>query len=120
MKSVRLPKIFLILENLTIFIAALLGYYLIQGKWWLFFLLLLSPDIFMLGYPINPKIGSIVYNIGHVYVWGIVLIAMGVFLEANLARELGLIWVAHIGMDRVMGYGLKYPGNFKDTHFQKI
>ncbi len=57
MKSFSPPKIFLILENLIIFVATLLGYHLIQGKRWLFLLLLLSPEIFMLGYLFNPKIG---------------------------------------------------------------
>ena len=74
----------------------------------------------MVGYLKNSRNGNIIYNIGHVYAWTIVLIIIGILINLNLLILLSLIWTAHISMDRAMGYGLKYPSDFKDTHMQKL
>ena len=122
LKSKRLSRtrMFLILESIVIFIGALLIYLFLSGNWIIFLVLLFAPDIFIVGYLKNSRIGSIIYNIGHIYVWSIILIVIGILIDLNLLILFSLIWIAHISMDRAMGYGLKYPSDFKDTHMQKI
>lgn len=86
----------------------------------LFFLLLLIPDVSMIGYFINTKIGAILYNIVHHFSIPIILLTFGVILNLSSFIPITLIWIAHILMDRVFGFGLKYANNFKETHLQKI
>jgi len=78
--------------------------------------LLLTPDLAMLPYLLNPRIGSVSYNVVHSY-----LLPLGLATVTIIAHRLGilpilLIWTAHIGLDRFLGYGLKYPTAFSDTH----
>lgn len=89
-------------------------------SWWIFFLFLLIPDLSMLGYIVDNKIGSIIYNIFHSYILPLLLIIISVIIGQDAMLAIGIIWVAHIGMDRTIGYGLKYPSHFKDTHLQKV
>jgi Domain of unknown function (DUF4260) len=83
-------------------------------------IVLLVPDISMLGYLINNLTDSSIYNFGHTYVIPLILIILSVILHRDLMLALSIIWVAHIGMDRTIVYGLKYPSNVKDTHIQKV
>ncbi|MDG5472011.1 DUF4260 domain-containing protein [Jeotgalibacillus sp. ET6] len=94
------------------------GFY--QFSWILFVLLLYSPDVSMIGYVINQKLGAILYNVFHTYVLSIACVFCGLLLTNQLVLAIGLIWSAHIGMDRMFGYGLKYPTNFKDTHLHRV
>jgi len=119
-KRLSITRIFLILESVVIFIGALLIYLFLSGNWIIFLVLLFAMDIFAIGYIKNSRIGSIIYNIGHIYVWSIILIIIGILIDLNLLILFSLIWIAHISMDRAMGYGLKYPSDFKHTHMQKI
>ena len=83
LKSKRLSRtrMFLILESIVIFIGALLIYLFLSGNWIIFLVLLFAPDIFIVGYLKNSRIGSIIYNIGHIYVWSIVLIVIGILID---------------------------------------
>ncbi|WP_273851960.1 DUF4260 domain-containing protein [Guptibacillus spartinae] len=108
------------LEGLVVLIGSIYFYSLIDGSWWLFFLCLLLPDLFMLGYVHNKGTGSMIYNIGHTYVIPLLLLMVSVGLKQDLLLALSVIWMAHIGMDRTLGYGLKYLSDFKDTHLQKV
>jgi hypothetical protein len=119
-QQLSLPRIFLHIEGASIFLFSIVVYYYISGNWLLFILLLLAPDIFMIGYLKDPNLGSIVYNIGHIYLWPGLIVLLGLFLNNFLLIQIGIIWLAHIGMDRMTGYGLKYPTKFKDTHFKKL
>jgi hypothetical protein len=92
----------------------------LQGNWILFVILILAPDLAMAGYFKDTKLGSIVYNIFHIYAWPVALIILGIVLDKMILIQLALIWTAHIGMDRMAGYGLKYPTGFKDTHLKRI
>jgi hypothetical protein len=74
----------------------------------------------MLGYLKSKKLGTITYNLVHNYLLAIILIAIGVLWENVLLISLGLILSAHVGIDRLIGYGLKYPTHFKGTHLQKL
>ena len=96
------------------------GFFWLEGSIWLFLLLILAPDLSMLGYLGGEKLGSRVYNVFHNYVGPLALIAVGIWQSVPLATLLGLVWAAHIGADRALGYGLKHPTGFKDTHLGRI
>lgn len=90
------------------------------GGWLLFALLILAPDLSMLGYRAGPRIGAMVYNAAHTYVAAAVLGAVGIVLGQSLLVSLALIWAAHCAWDRMVGYGLKYPEGFKVTHLARL
>ena len=83
-------------------------------------LLFLSPDLFMLGYLKDAKWGATAYNLVHTLAGPILLLAIALVLPAAACIPYALIWLAHIGFDRMLGYGLKYPTFFKDTHLQHV
>lgn len=114
------PRNLLHLEGAVVFVLSVLLYFQQGGPWWLFVLLLLAPDLAAAGYLLNPRMGSATYNAIHIYLWPLALLIYGFYEFEPLAIELGLIWAAHIGMDRMLGYGLKYPSAFKDTHLQRV
>lgn len=109
-------KIILKLEELVIFIAALYMFTFLDYSWWLFALLFFSPDIGILGYLINSKIGAITYNILHHKAIAVILYFIGIYLNMPIFMLIGLVIFAHSCFDRVLGYGLKYADNFKNTH----
>lgn len=87
---------------------------------WLFFVLLLVPDITMIGYAINKKIGAGVYNFGHSFILPLLLALCYLYFSKDYLLLISVIWIAHIFMDRLLGFGLKYQDSFKETHIQKI
>lgn len=109
-------RILLRFEGAAVFAAATAGYVLADGPWWLYVALALAPDAFMVGYLAGPETGATVYNLGHVYVWPLLLVAVGLWLGVEPAVLVGLVWAAHVGADRALGYGLKRPTGFQDTH----
>lgn len=104
------------LEAAAFFIATIYTYYVVHGNWWIFLALILVPDIFIIGYLKNPKFGAIIYNIGHMYIIPFLLLGISLIFNKLLLLPISLIWLAHISMDRMVGYGLKLETNFKDTH----
>jgi len=114
------PSLLLRLEGLLVFIVALLSYTQLNGNWILFTLLLLAPDVSMLGYLKDVKLGALTYNAIHTYALPAMLFAVSYFTGFNLGLLLSIIWFAHIGRDRLLGFGLKYPTEFRDTHLQRI
>ena len=86
----------------------------------LFALLILAPDLAMLPYLIGPRAGAFAYNLVHTYALALPFAVAAFALGSPVATALGLIWIAHIGMDRMLGYGLKYPSGFSDTHLGRI
>ncbi len=118
--SVLGPKVLQRVEGGVLLALALLLYARSGGEWWLFALLLLAPDLSALGYLGGNSVGAAIYNLFHNYVLPGVLVAFGVLNGSGLAVWIALIWLAHIGMDRLLGYGLKYPSSFSDTHLGKI
>jgi hypothetical protein len=116
----HLPRRLLHLEGLAILVAAL-ALYFEQGYGWLALVLLfLAPDLSMLGYLGGPCLGALTYDVVHTSVLPIALGLAGVLGDIGLAMQVALIWLAHIGLDRLLGYGLKYPTGFKDTHLQRV
>jgi len=110
------PKPLLHLEGAAVFVAALFAYQHNHGSWLLFVSLFLLPDLSMIGYAFNPRVGAMTYNAIHTYVGPWVLGGYSLFTGKHLPLLLALIWAAHIGFDRMLGFGLKYPSRFKDTH----
>jgi hypothetical protein len=114
-------KLLMHVEGLIIFLSALFLYSQTGGSWWLFLLFLLTPDISMIGYLRDKKLGALLYNLVHNYVLAFILMVVGLFIVPNeTIMFAGIILLAHVGLDRLLGYGLKYPSNFKDTHLQKV
>jgi hypothetical protein len=116
----RLPAVLLRVEGAALFGAAVVLYFWADYPWWLLLVLALAPDLSMLGYLAGPRAGSVVYDAAHTTLLPIALGVVGVLGEADVAVQLALIWLAHIGADRMIGYGLKYPTHFKDTHLQRV
>jgi hypothetical protein len=114
------PALLLRLEGLAVFAGAIALYANRGGGGLLFLALLLVPDLAATGYLINTRVGAMTYNIVHTYALPAVLMAFAVGDGQPLAVNLALIWFAHIGMDRMMGFGLKYPTVFKDTHLGRV
>jgi hypothetical protein len=107
-------------EGATMLAGSVLLYWTGGGSWWLFALLLLAPDLSMLGYLAGPRVGAVAYNVFHSYPLPAALGIFGMLAGAPLAVSVALVWFAHIGMDRLLGYGLKYPTGLKDTHLQRV
>jgi hypothetical protein len=108
------------IEGFVAFAAAATAYWFLGGNWWLFALLLLAPDLAFLAYSAGAKTGAKVYNLAHTYTVSAILGAVGWFGALPILVEIALIWAAHIGLDRALGYGLKYPGYDHQTHLGPI
>ena len=108
------------LEGLALF-AGMVGLYALWGgSWWVFAVLFLVPDISFAAYLAGARVGAIVYNAMHADIMPIALAFYGFAFAAPLTLSVALIWLAHIGIDRALGYGLKYPGGFGLTHLGRI
>jgi hypothetical protein len=114
------PAILLRIEEAVLLILTLFAYQHLHASWLLFAILFLPPDLFMLGYLINPRIGAATYNLAHTLAVPFILVLDGYIEHWPLTTAIALIWTAHIAFDRLLGYGLKYPTFFKDTHLQHI
>lgn len=107
-------------EGAVLFAASITAFAILGGNWWLFALLLLAPDLSAVGYLLNARIGAACYNVVHTDVLPASLLAVGYFTQHPLLITLALIWLAHLGLDRLVGFGLKYPTKFQDTHLQRL
>jgi hypothetical protein len=114
------PALLLRVEELFLLTAAVLLYAHFHFSWLLFAILFLAPDLFMLGYLANPRLGSAIYNLGHVLFLPVALFLAAHYTNRPTFSAIALIWFAHIAWDRLLGYGLKYPTRFKDTHLQHL
>ncbi|HYY45812.1 MAG TPA: DUF4260 domain-containing protein [Candidatus Angelobacter sp.] len=108
------------LEGGVLLILTLLLYWKLSGSWLLLIILILAPDLFMLGYLGGPRVGGAVYNLGHTWLLPGTLAVAGILGSTALLLQLALIWFGHIGVDRLLGYGLKLPSAFQDTHLGRI
>jgi hypothetical protein len=116
----RLPRSLLHLEGVAVAVAALVIYFWAGHPWWLILVLALAPDLAMAAYAAGPRIGAAAYDLVHTYALPVGLGTIGVVADSDAAVAVALIWLTHIGVDRAIGYGLKYPGGFKDTHLQRV
>lgn len=116
----RLPRVLLHLEGFAVAGAAVALYFHAGYPWWLLVVLALAPDLSAIGYLAGAVAGAAAYDAAHTYVLPVVLTAVGLLVNADTAVQLGLIWLTHIGVDRGVGYGLKYATGPKDTHLQRV
>ncbi|MCC2976663.1 DUF4260 domain-containing protein [Sphingomonas sp. PL-96] len=113
------PNTLLRLEATMTLIASVTAYAHLGTSWWLFALLFLVPDMSIAGYAAGPRVGAATYNFMHWCGVPLVLTASGLTLGAMTTVAIGLIWMAHIAFDRMLGYGLKYAEGFKVTHLSR-
>ncbi len=104
------------IEGLVLLVAGVAAFGASDVSWWWFAGLLLVPDVSMVGYLANPSTGASVYNIGHALLGPGLLIGWHLLGGPVAALAVGAVWLAHVGMDRLFGYGLKYDDDFKHTH----
>jgi hypothetical protein len=111
-------RLWLRFEGLAVL--ALAAYLYARGgySWVLFAVLFLAPDLSFAGYLAGPRVGAAVYNVVHSYVGPAALVVLSIV--GGRSPAVALIWAAHIGFDRLLGYGLKYPTSFGDTHLGAI
>ena len=114
------PKILLRIEGAFDLALSLIFFETIQGNWLLFILLLLVPDLAMLGYLRGARFGTVCYNLAHTLVGPFLIVAYGYLTKSLWLLPYALIWTAHIGLDRMLGFGLKYPTRFSDTHLGRM
>jgi hypothetical protein len=110
------PRVFLRLEGATLLAGSLIAYSTTNQAWWLVPLTILVPDLSMAGYLGGARLGAHLYNLVHSTPVPATLVGIGWWQDKSLAVALGLIWLAHIGLDRLIGYGLKYGDKFQHTH----
>lgn len=115
-----LPRLLLRLEGLAVLALATLAYAARDGGWLLYAALFLLPDLAMAGYLRGAAFGALAYNLAHSHLAPALLAAAGLALGVEPAVPAALVWAAHIGFDRALGYGLKYPEGFRATHLGAI
>lgn len=117
------PRLLLRTEGVVLLAAAAASYYVRDGSLLLFVVLLLAPDLSMAGYLANERVGAAAYNAVHSLLGPAALLGLGLagaIPWAPVAVDLALIWIAHVGLDRAVGLGLKYPTGFRDTHLNRV
>ncbi|MFY0713264.1 DUF4260 domain-containing protein [Seonamhaeicola sp. NFXS20] len=108
------------IEELLMFV---LGIYLFSNldfSWWWFLVLILTPDIGMLGYLFNTKTGAITYNLFHHKGIAIIVYLVGAYSNNQTLQLIGIVLFSHASLDRIFGYGLKYSNAFNNTHLGQI
>lgn len=118
--QISMPGLLLHIEGFALFVAAVLLYIHLGASGWLFLLLILAPDLSMIGYLRSPRVGAVVYDVAHLEAIPLLLLVIAFLAGGSAFLPFGLIWLAHIGMDRTVGYGLKYASGFKDTHLERV
>jgi hypothetical protein len=113
-------RILLRLEGLTLFAGMTLLYAVWEGSWWVYAIVILVPDLSFVAYLAGPRAGAIVYNAAHSYMAPMSLMTAGFALSSPLVLSIAMIWLAHIGIDRALGFGLKYNLGFGYTHLGRI
>ena len=108
------------LEGLTLFVGMTLLYAVWDGSWWVYAIVFLAPDLSFAAYLAGPRAGAIVYNAAHSYMAPMALMTTGFALSSPLVLSIAMIWLAHIGIDRALGYGLKYSAGFAFTHLGRV
>ena len=109
-------------EGLLVFLAGLVVFWQLDSglAWWAAVLWFFAPDLSFLGYVLGPKLGGVIYNLVHIYAFGLIVLAIGMALTMPIVAGLGALWLAHCGFDRALGYGLKSRESFSETHLGPI
>lgn len=115
-----MPRLILRAEGLALLALASGGFALTGLSWWVYAVLFLAPDLSLAAYWAGPRLGAVLYNALHSTVPAALLVGLGAAWESTLLLGLAAVWAAHIGFDRMLGYGLKYATGFNDTHLGRI
>ncbi len=115
-----MPRLLLRLEGAALATIAVALYGKTGASWWLFAVLALAPDLSFLGYLAGRRVGAAAYNAAHATLGPIALALVGIVAPASACIAVALIWLTHIGADRLLGYGLKYGAGFRFTHLGRI
>ena len=107
-------------EGLGVLVAACVVYHKMNASWIEFAVLFLAPDISMVGYFFGKEVGALFYNSAHTYLIPFLCGLIAYFAGPPSLAPIAVIWIAHIGFDRLLGYGLKYKTDFKDTHLSRV
>ena len=114
------PVLFQRLEGIVAFLLCFLAYLALGYPLLFFVILFFSIDLTMLGYLVDARVGALIYNLGHSYLLPLIGLALAYWLESPPAFAFMLIWLAHIGLDRAVGFGLKFRTGFSDTHLGRV
>ena len=114
------PRRWLRVEGAVVVAGSLIAYSATGQARWLVPLTFLLPDLTMIGYLGGPRRGSYLYNLGHSTPLPAAIVAIGWWQDKSLVVALGLVWVAHSGVDRLLEYGLKYKDHFHHTHLGRL
>lgn len=117
---VGVPRLILRLEGAALLLGAAFFYWRLGGSWLFFAVLFLAPDLSFFAYLVSPRAGAIVYNAAHATLGPLFLLVLAAWLGYAIGEDIALIWLAHVGFDRALGYGLKYASAFADTHLGRI
>jgi hypothetical protein len=111
-------------EGVALFAGGLVAYHWLGNSWWMFAVLFFTPDIAFFGYVLGPRVGAIAYNCLHTTIGPFLLAGFsgwfGPDILTSITASIAAIWFAHVGFDRMLGYGLKYSSGFKHTHLGKF
>ncbi len=107
-------------EGLAIFAFALMAYNFLGYDWGFFILAFFAPDLALFAYFHGRTTGAIFYNLTHSYIIPLMLFAYGFMVSSSDADRIATVWIAHVGFDRALGFGLKYARGFRYTHFGKL
>lgn len=108
------------LEELAMLLLGIFLFSQLNFSWWWFIGLFLAPDLGMLGYLINTKVGAFTYNLFHHKFVAIGIYFFGIFITSEIVQMIGILLFSHASFDRIFGYGLKYEKGFKFTHLGEI
>ena len=110
------PRLWLLIEGLTLLIGSVVAFSTTHESWWLAIAVLFVPDVFAAGYAFGARLGAHLYNLAHATPLPALLVGLGWWRHHSIVLALGVIWLGHIGMDRMLTFGLKYPDHFTHTH----
>jgi len=121
-RAISQPRALLHLEGAAVLLLATAAFFRLGYPWWWFLLLMVAPDLSLLALAAGPRAGAVIYNAVHTMVGPLVLLGVGWWLAGgqSAAVAVALGWLAHVGMDRMVGYGLRYLDSVKETHFNRI
>jgi hypothetical protein len=108
------------LEGFALFAGMTLLYGVWDGLWWIYAILFFVPDLSFAAYLAGPRFGAMIYNAAHSYLAPMTMMTFGFSTAEPLILSIAMIWLAHIGFDRMLGYGLKYAAGFGFTHMGRI
>lgn len=108
------------LEGVAAIVAGIALYARLGGDWLWFVPALVLVDASMIGYLRSARLGALTYDLAHNWATGLAVLGLGLGLDVGVVALVGAVLVAHTGVDRSLGYGLKLATGFKDTHLGRI